>query len=79
MGTQTDYFAKTGYKHKYDIGDRVEGTWNGIPFVGSIGNDRLVNEDNGPEVTVHLDLPIMYKGELHHILVLKHKQVKRRK
>lgn len=79
MGTQTDYFTKIGYKSKYDIGDRVEGTWNGIPFVGSIGNDRLVNEDDGPEVTVHLDLPIKYEGVVHNILVLKHKQVKRRK
>lgn len=79
MGTQTDYFNKIGYKSKYDIGDRVEGTWNGIPFVGSIGNDRLVNEDDGPEVTVHLDLPIKYEDKIHNILVLKHKQVKRRK
>jgi hypothetical protein len=79
MGTQTDYFNKIGYKSKYEIGDRVEGTWNGIPFVGSIGNDRLVNEDDGPEVTVHLDLPIKYEDKIHNILVLKHKQVKRRK
>lgn len=79
MGTQTDYFNKIGYKAKYEIGDRVEGTWNGIPFVGSIGNDRIINEDDGPEVTVHLDLPIKYEDKIHNILVLKHKQVKRRK
>lgn len=79
MGTQTDYFQRIGYKAKYEIGDRVEGTWNKIPFVGSVGNDRLVNEDDGPEVTVHLDLPIKYEDKIHNILVLKHKQIKKRK
>jgi hypothetical protein len=79
MASLTDYFAKIGYKHTYDIGDRVEGKWNGIPFVGSVGNDRLVNEDDGPEVTIHLDLPIKYKDKIHHILVVKHKDIKRRK
>lgn len=79
MATLTDYFKRIGYKHVYDIGDRVEGKWNKIPFVGSVGNDRLVNEDRGPEVTIHLDLPIKYKGVIHYILVVKHKDIKRRK
>jgi len=79
MGTQTDYFNRIGYKHKYDIGDRVEGKWNKIPFVGSVGNDRLINEEDGPEVTIHLDLPIKYKDQIHNILVVKHKDIKRRK
>jgi len=79
MGTQTDYFNRIGYKHTYDLGDRVEGKWNKIPFVGSVGNDRLVNEDDGPEITIHLDLPIMYKGTIQRIIILKHKDNKRRK
>lgn len=79
MASLTDYFTKIGYKHTYDIGDRVEGKWNGIPFVGSVGNDRLVNEDDGPEVTIHLDLPIKYQDKIHHILVVKHKDIRRRK
>ena len=79
MGTQTDYFARIGYKHTYEIGDRVEGKWNGIPFVGSVGNDRLVDLDRGPEVTIHLDLPIKHDGVIHHILLVKHKDIKRRK
>ena len=77
--TLTEYFRSIAYKHTYDIGNRVEGKWNGIPFVGSVGNDRFVNEDDGPEVTIHLDLPIMYKGKRHNILIVKHKQIKRRK
>jgi len=42
MGNQTDYFNRVGYQATYDIGDRVIGKWNGIPFVGTVGNDRLI-------------------------------------
>lgn len=79
MGTLTNYFEKIAYKHTYDIGDRVEGKYNGIPFVGSVGNDRLVSEDRGPEVTIHLDLPMKDGDHVHNILVVKHKDIKRRK
>jgi hypothetical protein len=78
MGTQTDYFNRIGYKHTYDIGDRLGGKWNGIPWVGSVGNDRLVSEDRGPEITIHLDLPIKYEGVIYNVIVVKHKDVKRR-
>ena len=78
MGTQTDYFQRIGYKHTYDIGDRLSGKLNGIPWVGSVGNDRLVSTDVGPEITIHLDLPIKYEGVIHNILVVKHEDVKRR-
>lgn len=71
MGNQTDYFDRIGYKAQYSIGDRVFGRWNQIPFVGSVGNDRVVS-DSGPEVTVHLDLPMLHNGKIHHILVVKH-------
>ena len=63
------------YKAKYNIGDRVSGRWNKIPFVGSVGNDRVVSEA-GPEVTIHLDLPILYKGKTHRILVVKHRDIR---
>lgn len=76
MASLTDYFQRIGYKHKYDIGDRVFGHWNKIPFVGTVGNDRLVSEVDGPEVTVHLDLPIKYEGKLRHVLVVKHRDIK---
>mgnify|MGYP003347879955 CR=1 FL=1 len=79
MGTLTDYFAKIAYKHTYEIGDRVEGKWNGVPFVGSVGNDRLVDLDRGPEITIHLDLPIKLGDSIHRIIIVKHKDIKRRK
>lgn len=79
MASLTDYFKSIGYKHVYDLGDRVEGKWNKIPFVGCVGNDRLVSEDRGPEITIHLDLPIKYDGVIHNVIVVKHKDIKRRK
>ena len=65
MGRQSDWFIARGYKHTYDLGDRIKGKWNGIPFVGSVGNDRIVNETNGPEITIHLDLPIKYEDTVY--------------
>lgn len=74
-----EHFALTGYKAKYFLGDRVEGTWNKIPFVGSVGNDRKLNDEEGPTITIHLDLPIKYGKEIRHIIVVKHKDIKLRK
>ncbi len=76
MGSQTDYFNRIGYKPTWFIGDRVFGHWNKIPFVGTVGNDRLLNHTDGPEITVHLDLPIKYKDKVHNILIVKHKDIK---
>ena len=76
MGNQTDYFNRVGYKPTWFIGDRVFGHWNKIPFVGTVGNDRLINNINGPEITVHLDLPIKYKDKVYNMLIVKHKDVK---
>jgi len=65
----------SNYKAKYNLGDRVSGRWNKIPFVGSVGNDRIVSEA-GPEVTIHLDLPIKHNGETRCILVVKHRDIR---
>jgi hypothetical protein len=79
MGRQSDWFNAIGYKHTYDLGDRIMGIWNGIPFVGSVGNDRLVNDNDGPEITVHLDLPIRVEDKIHRIIITKHADVVRLK
>lgn len=76
MGNQTDYFERIGYKATYQIGDRVYGKYNKIPFIGSVGNDRLINENDGPEVTVHLDLPLKTDNVFRSIIVVKHKDIK---
>lgn len=77
--TYAEYFELNRYKPKWFIGDRVEGKWNGIPFVGSVGNDSLVSELEGPKVSVLVDLPILHKGKIHSIIFLKPKELKARK
>jgi hypothetical protein len=71
-----DYFAKNRYKSKYEIGDRIIGKWNKIPFVGTVGNDSEINELEGPIISVRLDLPFKYQGVIYHHLRVKHKDVK---
>ena len=75
MGNQTDYFNRIGYQSTYSIGDRVFGRFNDIPFVGTVGNDRLVGS-TGPEITVHLDLPIRINGEVKNFIIVKHQDIK---
>ena len=65
MGNVSDYFERIGYKPKYQIGDRVFGTWNKIPFIGTVGNDRCIDGIH-PEVTIHLDLPIKFDKKINH-------------
>ena len=74
--TQTDYFKSIGYKHTYDIGDRVFGKYKKIPFIGTVGNDRLVSNITGPEVTIHLDLPIKVDKEIKTFIIVKHADIK---
>lgn len=79
MSSLAEYFAQHRYRGVYDLGDRVVGHWNKIPFVGTVGNDSVVNELEGPRITVHLDLPIKYNDELYNMIIVRHKQVKRLK
>ena len=76
MGTQTDYFNRIGYQPKWFLGDRVFGKWNKIPFVGTVGNDTVINKIDGPRITIHLDLPIKFNNQVHHVVVVKHKDIK---
>lgn len=76
MGNQTDYFNRIGYKPKYHLGDRVFGYWNKIPFIGSVGNDTVISELEGPRITIQLDLPIKFQNKINNIVVVKHKDIK---
>jgi hypothetical protein len=76
MATLAEYFKENRYKGKYNIGDRIIGKYNSIPFVGTVGNDTLINDIEGPRISVHLDLPIKYKDKIHHVIIVKHKDVK---
>jgi hypothetical protein len=76
MASLAEYFKANRYQGKYNIGDRIIGKWNKIPFVGTVGNDTLINEIEGPRISVYLDLPIKYKGIVHRVIIVKHKDVK---
>jgi hypothetical protein len=76
MASYAEYFERIGYKSKFDLGDRVFGKWNNIPFVGTVGNDRKINDIDGPEVTIHLDLPIKLNDKYHYVIIVKHKAIK---
>ena len=71
------YFKANRYMGKYNLGDRVFGHWNKIPFMGSVGNDSVVNEQEGPRVSIHLDLPIRVDGKLKTVIIVKPKDIKR--
>ena len=70
------YFENRAYKPTWFIGDRVTGKWNKIPFVGTVGNDSLISEAEGPRVSVHLDLPIKHKDQVRQIIFVKPKELK---
>ncbi len=79
MPSLAEYFAKNRYHGVYSLGDRVIGKWNKIPFVGTVGNDSVVNEVEGPRITIHLDLPFKFEDTIYQYLVVKHKDVRRLK
>lgn len=76
MGVQADYFERVKYKSKYNIGDRVRGFYKKIPISGTVGNDTLISEIEGPRISVHLDLPIKIDGMVRTIVIVKHKDIK---
>ena len=65
------YFERKAYQPTWFIGDRVQGKWNKIPFVGTVGNDTVISEIEGPRVSVHLELPIRFKDKIHNIIFVK--------
>jgi hypothetical protein len=58
-----DYFAANRPKPRYAFGDRVEGTYMKIPYVGTAYGDNMRNESEGPMVSIHLDLPMKIGNE----------------
>jgi hypothetical protein len=77
MANYAEFFQINAYKPKYEIGDRVFGYYQKIPFVGSVGNDRYISDERGPEITIHLDLPLQTKNGVCSIIIVKHKDIKR--
>lgn len=76
MGNQTDYFERIGYKPTYFITDKVCGRYKKIPFVGTVGNDTMINEIEGPRISIFLDLPMKVDNEYKSVIIVKHKDIK---
>lgn len=70
------YFYMITYKPKYFLGDPVKGEYEGIKWKGTVANDTLISEEEGPYVLVFLDEPIMVANEERTMLKLNHDQLK---
>lgn len=63
------------YQHKYELGDRVRGRFQGVPFAGTVMIDNCVNPDDGAFVIVELDLPIRIDGRVMNMIKVTHKDL----
>lgn len=77
MASLADYFRTNRYQATWHIGDRVQGQWNRIPFRGTVGNDTVVSEIQGPRVSVHIDLPIKYQDRIYTVIFVAPTDLKR--
>lgn len=75
MVSLADYFAANRYQAVYSIGDRVYGKFHKTPFIGSVGNDTEISTEAGPQVSIHLDLPIRVDGEYKSYIIVRHKDI----
>jgi len=71
-----EYFAANRPVPKYKFGDRVEGVYMKVPFVGTAYTDNMRNALEGPMVNVHLDLPIKIAKEWHNYIRVTYKEIK---
>ena len=71
-----EYFEQNRPEPKYNFGDRVEGTYKGIPWVGTVRTDNQRNESEGPMVSIHLDLPMKLGSEWVSYIRVKYKDIK---
>lgn len=76
MPNYAEYFELNRYQPKYSIGDRVFGHYQKIPFIGTVGNDTVISEVEGPRVSVQLDLPMKTKDGIRNIIIVKHKDIR---
>ena len=76
MSSLAEYFEANRPKPKYKFGDRVEGTYMKMPYVGTAYTDNMRNETEGPMVSISLDLPMKIGKEWHTIIRVKYKDIK---
>ena len=56
-----EWFEANRPKPKFEFSTRVFGKHNKVPFIGTTGADNLRSIEDGPQVTVLLDLPMKTK------------------
>ena len=76
MSSLAEYFAGHRPQPRYKFGDRVEGTYQGIPWVGTAYTDNQRNESEGPMVSIHLDLPMKLGSEWVSYIRVKYRDIK---
>ena len=76
MASLAEYFEANRPKPKYKFGDRVDGTYMKIPYVGTVYTDNMRNELEGPMVSIHLDLPMKINKVWHDRIRVKYKDIK---
>lgn len=79
MPNYAEYFERERYKPKYFLGDRVFGHYKKIPFIGTVGNDTVISEITGPQISIFLDLPMRVDGKVLSIIIVKHNMIKKLK
>jgi hypothetical protein len=76
MNSLAEYFALHRPKPLYSVGDRVQGVYRKIPYVGTVYTDNMRNELEGPRVSVHLDLPMKLGREWLQYIRVEYKDIK---
>ena len=76
MSTLAEYFEANRPRPRYKVGDRVEGVYMKIPYVGTVYTDNMRNEAEGPTVSIHLDLPMKINKVWHEYIRVKYKDIK---
>jgi hypothetical protein len=76
MSSLAEYFEQHRPKPKYAFSDRVEGVYQGIPYIGSAYTDNMRNESEGPMVSIHLDLPMKIDDSWHNYIRVTYKDIK---
>jgi UDP-galactopyranose mutase len=76
MSSLAEYFEANRPKPRYQFGDRVEGVYQGIPYVGTVYTDNMRNLLEGPMVSIHLDLPMKIGKTWHDHIRVKYKEIK---
>jgi hypothetical protein len=76
MSSLAEYFELNRPKPRYKFGDRVEGVYKGIPYVGTAYTDNMRNEAEGPMVSIHLDLPMKVDKAWLTMIRVKYKEIR---